>query len=114
MVERPLPSDGNVAEIVSQRIIAFLEAKLRSKDRLQVERMKRFDQLAKSLSQEDGARAIITMLLDDYYQKTLHSTPTASYENKKEKRINIQGWTEKNSGIRNKRRGTNSKRLRRK
>ena len=50
--ERPLPSDEDVERIVSERIIALLEARLRSRDKLQTERMQRFLPLARSLGEE--------------------------------------------------------------
>ena len=75
MIERPLPSDEDVAAIVSQRVTALLEARLRSRDNLRVERMQRFVPLASELAQSEEVSSIITMLLDDYYQETLHAPP---------------------------------------
>jgi ATP-dependent RNA helicase DeaD len=75
MIERPLPSDEDVAAIVSQRVTALLEARLRARDKLRVERMQRFEPLAAELSQSEEVSSIITMLLDDYYQQTLHAPP---------------------------------------
>ena len=73
--ERPLPGDVDVEAIVSQRVTALLEADLRSHDSLQAERMKRFIPLARSLEQGEDELALIAMLLDDYYQKTLQTRP---------------------------------------
>jgi ATP-dependent RNA helicase DeaD len=73
--ERPLPSDNDVEEIVSQRVTARLEADLRSRDSLKAERMKRFMPLAQSLGQGEEELALLAMLLDDYYQKTLPIAP---------------------------------------
>jgi ATP-dependent RNA helicase DeaD len=70
--ERPLPSDEDVERIVSERIIALLEARLRSRDRLQTERMQRFLPLASSLAETDEA-GLLAMLLDDFYQETFHA-----------------------------------------
>ncbi len=70
--EWPLPSDEDVTTIVSQRVTAMLEARLRDRDRLQTERMQRFLPLIHSLNQSDEGLALLTMLLDDYYQLTLH------------------------------------------
>jgi len=75
MIERPLPSDEDVAAIVTQRVTALLEARLRSRDNLKVERMRRFESLALELGRGDEVSSIITMLLDDYYQETLHAPP---------------------------------------
>ena len=76
LVERPLPTDQAVAEIVAQRATALLEAELRHRDGLQVERMQRFVPLARTLGESDDELAIIAMLLDDYYQATLHAPTT--------------------------------------
>jgi ATP-dependent RNA helicase DeaD len=73
--ERPLPTREDVAAIVSERMTVLLETQLRSRDRLQVERMGRFVPLAQSLSDSEDELPLITMLLDDYYQQTLHSPP---------------------------------------
>jgi ATP-dependent RNA helicase DeaD len=75
--ERPLPSDEDVERIVSERIITLLEARLRSRDRLQTERMQRFLPLARSLGEAEGERSeetgLLAMLLDDFYQETFHA-----------------------------------------
>ncbi|HDQ04220.1 MAG TPA: DEAD/DEAH box helicase [Deltaproteobacteria bacterium] len=75
MLERPMPGDEELERVVAQRIIALLEARLRARDNLQIERMRRFAPLAKSLSQTEDQIALITMLLDDYYQQSLHVPP---------------------------------------
>ena len=71
--EWPLPADADVVKIVTQRLTALLEAKLRDRDKLQSERSLRFLQLARSLTENEDESAIITMLLDDYYQEQLHA-----------------------------------------
>ncbi len=75
MQERPLPGDEELERVVAQRITALLESRLRARDNLQIERMRRFAPLAKSLSQTEDQLALITMLLDDYYQQSLHAPP---------------------------------------
>ncbi|MFH0788880.1 MAG: DEAD/DEAH box helicase [Pseudomonadota bacterium] len=85
--ERPMPSDTDVEDIVSQRVTAMLEADLRSRDSLKAERMKRFLPLAQSLGQGDEELALLAMLLDEYYQKTLPARPpqpprTGSFESR--------------------------------
>jgi ATP-dependent RNA helicase DeaD len=75
MEEWPLPSDEDVAAIVAERVTALLEARLRDRDRLKVERMERFKPLVDELRQSDEGQALLTMLLDDYYQETLHGLP---------------------------------------
>ena len=76
MQERVMPSDADVADIVAERLTALLEARLRTRDRLQTERSQRFVSLARSLAESEAEMPIITMLLDDHYQQLLH-TPVA-------------------------------------
>jgi ATP-dependent RNA helicase DeaD len=73
MQERPTPTDADVAQIVAERLTAILEARLRTRDKLQAERSRRFIALGRSLAESEDESAIIAMLLDDYYQKTLHA-----------------------------------------
>jgi ATP-dependent RNA helicase DeaD len=73
--ERPMPGEAQVEAIVSQRATARLEADLRSRDSLKTERMKRFFPLALSLCQGEEEIALLAMLLDDYYQKSLPVSP---------------------------------------
>lgn len=75
MEERSLPGDEELERVVSERITALLEARLRGRDNIQIERMKRFAPLARNLAQSEEELAIITMLLDDYYQQSLHAPP---------------------------------------
>jgi ATP-dependent RNA helicase DeaD len=75
MQEWPLPEDEDVAAIVSERVTVLLEARLRDRDRLKVERMQRFEPLIHELNQSEEGLALLTMLLDDYYQQTLHGLP---------------------------------------
>jgi ATP-dependent RNA helicase DeaD len=75
MQEWPLPGSEDVEAIVSERVTALLEARLRDRDRLQSERMQRFEPLIHDLSQSEEGLALLTMLLDDYYQQTLHAPP---------------------------------------
>jgi ATP-dependent RNA helicase DeaD len=73
--ERPLPDDEDLETIVGQRLTALLEARLRERDRVELERMQRFMPLAKSLGESEDSMALVAMLLDDYYQKSLHTPP---------------------------------------
>ncbi len=73
MVEQPLPSDEDVERVVSERITALLEARLRNRDRLQTERMQRFLPLAHSLGENEAGQSLLAMLLDDFYQETFHA-----------------------------------------
>jgi ATP-dependent RNA helicase DeaD len=71
--ERTLPSDEDVRRIVSERIIVLLEARLRNRDKLLVERMQRFQPLVRSLEEADEQTGLLAMLLDDFYQETFHA-----------------------------------------
>lgn len=71
--ERPLPTDEDVAAIVAERATVLLEARLRERDKLKTERSARFVPLARSLADNEEELAIVAMLLDDYYQQTLHA-----------------------------------------
>ena len=75
MEERPLTSDEELERVVSERITALLEARLRARDNLQIERMQRFLPLARNLAQSEDELALIAMLLDDYYQQSLYTPP---------------------------------------
>jgi ATP-dependent RNA helicase DeaD len=71
--ERPIPSDADVATVVAERTTTLLEARLRGRDKLQTERSRRFTSLARSLAESEEEIPIIAMLLDEYYQQTLHA-----------------------------------------
>ena len=75
MEHRALPTDKDVESLVSQRVTAMLEARLRKLDRLVVERMQRMMPLARSLMENDDEARVIAMLLDAYYQDSLHALP---------------------------------------
>lgn len=70
--ERSLPKDENVQTLVGQRLIAQLEARLRERDKLQIERMQRFVPLAREIAQDEDALALLAMLLDDTYHEWMH------------------------------------------
>jgi ATP-dependent RNA helicase DeaD len=72
---RDLPTDQDVQAVVSERVTALLENKLRNLDKLVLERMQRMMPLARTLMDNEDERAIIAMLLDEYYQKMLHARP---------------------------------------
>jgi ATP-dependent RNA helicase DeaD len=73
LIRRELPSDEDVQAVVAERLTALLEAKLRRLDRLVVERMQRMMPLAKRLGENHDERALVAMLLDEYYQDVLHT-----------------------------------------
>jgi ATP-dependent RNA helicase DeaD len=69
--ERELPGDGDVQELMSERAIALLEARMRTMDLLEKERMERFGPLAKTLGEDEEMRPLMAMLLDEFYQSTV-------------------------------------------
>jgi len=71
--KRPLPTDEDVEAVVSERLTALLEARLRDRDKLQTERSARLLPLARTLAESEDELSIVTMLLDDYYQQMLHA-----------------------------------------
>jgi len=73
--ERPLPQDEDVENLVAQRLIGRLEARMRDRDRLQIERMQRFIPLTKELAEDEDGIALLAMLLDDTYHDWMHDVP---------------------------------------
>ena len=95
--ERIIPSGEDVADVVAERLTALLEARLRTRDKLQTERSQRFTALARELAEQEEELPIITMLLDDYYQKMLHPTVERL---KSEKKSSQRGRSKKRSSKR--------------
>ena len=73
--QRSVPTDEDVADVVAERLTGLLEARLRDRDALKAERSRRFIPLARELAQNEDESKIMAMLLDDYYQQTLHAPP---------------------------------------
>lgn len=73
MEERPMPTDEDVVAVVSERVTALLEARLRARDKLKTERSQRFLPLARELAENEDELPIVALLLDDYYQQMLHA-----------------------------------------
>ncbi len=73
--ERPLPQNEDVENLVGQRLIGQLEGRLRKRDRLQIERMRRFAPLAQQLAEDEDGLNLLTMLLDDTYHVWMHKPP---------------------------------------
>jgi ATP-dependent RNA helicase DeaD len=76
--ERPSPTDEDVTAVVAERTTVLLEAKLRDRDKLQAERMQRFIPLVRQWAQDEDSVALMAMLLDDYYQQSLHAPAVSS------------------------------------
>lgn len=72
---RPLPTEEEVQDVIMQRATALLEARLRSRDRLQTERMKRFLPFLRELEKDEESTALegLAMLLDDFYHESFHT-----------------------------------------
>ncbi len=76
LIQREAPTEEAVALVVSERVTALLEAKLRSQDKLHTERMERFFPLVRALAESDAGQQVLSMLVDDYYQQSLHGPQT--------------------------------------
>ena len=74
-IERSLPQDEDVESLVSQRLIGQLEARLRERDRLKIERMQRFIPLVKQLVIDEEGQNLLALLLDDTYHEWMHNPP---------------------------------------
>ena len=70
---RPVPTDADVESVFAERVTTLLEARLRERDSLKTERSQRFVRMASSLAANKDESALIAMLIDDYYQETLHA-----------------------------------------
>ena len=71
--QRVAPTDADVQAAVAERVTTLLEARFRERDTLKTERSQRFVPLARNLAENEDESALIAMLLDDYYQETLHA-----------------------------------------
>jgi ATP-dependent RNA helicase DeaD len=84
--ERKLPTREDVANLVGQQLIGQMEAKLRNRDRLQIERMQRFLPLVKELAEDEEGQSLLAMLLDDTYHEWMHHPPKMEAVGTKAKR----------------------------
>jgi ATP-dependent RNA helicase DeaD len=73
MIEQSLPSDEELETLISQRAVFLLEARLRKADNIQKERMQRFMRTVGELATNDESRALLAMLVDEFYQSTFHA-----------------------------------------
>jgi ATP-dependent RNA helicase DeaD len=73
LLPQVLPQNEDVSALVAERVTALLEAKYRAKDNVEKERLRRFQPLAQSLADNDDLNSVIAMLLDEFYQQTLHA-----------------------------------------
>jgi ATP-dependent RNA helicase DeaD len=102
--ERPLPTDETVQQVVTERIITLLEARLRNRDKLKAERMQRFLPLAHNLSEndEDG---LLAMLLDDFYQEAFYGPIAPPPEEEQSRAQRSSRRSQRHSGSEGERRG---------
>ncbi|MCB0087864.1 MAG: DEAD/DEAH box helicase, partial [Caldilineaceae bacterium] len=71
--ERTLPSEEDVASVVAERVTTLLEAKLRDRDNLKTERIRRFMPHVAELVESEEGQTLLAMLVDDFYQQSLHA-----------------------------------------
>ena len=74
LTQHMAPTDEEVAHAVGMRVTALLEARFRQRNGLERERMKRFEPLVQSIAEDPEQRHLLTLLLDDCYQKSLNPT----------------------------------------
>jgi ATP-dependent RNA helicase DeaD len=96
--ERTLPTDANLEAVVAERVTALLEARLRERDNIQSERSRRFVALARGWAESDEEIALLTMLIDDYYQLMLHKPVAPPIE---DGQATAQEWKPKTGAPRN-------------
>jgi len=75
LIERPTPDDDTVAQVVGTRLTALLESRLRRRTGLEKERLARFLPLVHSLAEDEEQRQVLALLLDAFYQDSLHAPP---------------------------------------
>ena len=95
--EREPPTKEEVERIVAERATVLLEARLRDRDKLQIERMQRFVPLARSLGETNDEVAIMAMLLDDYYQQSLHPAPDPNAVSKRRRQHSSSSERKRNT-----------------
>ena len=72
LIQYMAPTDEAVANAVGARVTALLEARFRQLNGLERERMKRFEPLVQTLGSDPEQLHLLTLLLDDCYQKNLN------------------------------------------
>ena len=73
MVEHQVPTDEELEALISQRAVFLLESRLRKADNIQKERMQRFLRTVGELAANEDSRALLAMLVDEFYQATFHA-----------------------------------------
>ncbi|GAB7024280.1 DEAD/DEAH box helicase [Salidesulfovibrio brasiliensis] len=75
LIERKAPEDEDVAAIIEERVVALLEKKRRDLTYFHGERISRFLDMAKRFGEEEDTLVLMAMLMDEFYQSSLHSPP---------------------------------------
>ncbi len=83
LLRRELPTEGEVADVAAQRLTTLLEARLRAKDSLERERLRRYVDVVRAMSQDEDQVLLLAMLLDQSYQRAMH-TPAPMPEEKRQ------------------------------
>ncbi len=86
LLQRTLPTNEDVSTLVTERITAMLESRFRAKDNVEKERLRRFLPLAQNLAGNEDLNMVIAMLLDEFYQASLHAPLAAAVPAAEEKR----------------------------
>jgi ATP-dependent RNA helicase DeaD len=108
--ERPLPTDEDVEKVVSERLIALIESKMRQVTGLRSERIRRFVRLADELSKNEDEMHLLAMLLDEYYHQSLNAAPPAPPSGSPQKSGDRQSPRRSQGGRGGKSRGNKSRR----
>ncbi|MCB8977109.1 MAG: DEAD/DEAH box helicase [Ardenticatenaceae bacterium] len=101
--ERPYPDEAALAKVVAERMTVRLEAQMRDRDKLRIERLQRFVPMVRELANDEEGVQLLAMLLDDLYQQSLHAPPaTVEEEPAAEER---EDWSDKPKKKRRRSRG---------
>ncbi len=72
---RPLPEEDEVEALMVERLVQALDMRVRANDHVQNKAQGRFLSLASSLASDPYLHGILAMLLNDYYQQSVHGNP---------------------------------------
>ncbi|WP_461211545.1 DEAD/DEAH box helicase [Desulfocurvus sp. DL9XJH121] len=81
--KREPPTDEDVQKMVSHRMTALLESRMRGLDNVQRERLSRYEALTATLNETEDGRSLVAMLLDNVYMPTLRNAPAAPTEERR-------------------------------
>jgi ATP-dependent RNA helicase DeaD len=75
LIERSTPADDAVAQVVGARLTARRASRVRGRTGLEKERLTRFLPLVHALAEDEEQRQLLALLLDAFYQDSLHVPP---------------------------------------